>query len=64
MPIFEYICAKCGTEFSELVRSSDEKPRCPVCASEKVEKKVSTFASVGNGSSGFSASPNACTRFS
>lgn len=46
MPIYEYLCTKCRTEF-ELRRSFSEvdKPaRCPKCNS-KAQKLVSGFAS-------------------
>jgi putative FmdB family regulatory protein len=56
MPLYEFHCNKCETEFEELVLSS--KPEalttvaCPECGSRKVTKKVSTFASgVSGGSS-------------
>ena len=45
MPIFEYLCGKCGNKFEELVFSSDKKIKCPECGSAKVEKLFSTFAS-------------------
>ncbi len=63
MPIFEYICMKCGAEFSELIRSDQEKPKCPVCSGEEVEKKISSFASCGESQSGFSNSLASCTPF-
>ncbi len=63
MPIFEYICLKCGAEFSELIRTDEEKPKCPVCAGEKVEKKVSSFASSGESHSGFSTGQTSCSPF-
>ena len=44
MPIYEYICGKCGTEFEQLVKSSEAKPVCPKCGSAKAEKKLSRFA--------------------
>ncbi|MCK4237066.1 MAG: zinc ribbon domain-containing protein, partial [Candidatus Krumholzibacteria bacterium] len=44
MPVFEYICSKCGSEFEELVRSPDEDVRCPDCGSREVEKLFSPFA--------------------
>jgi|YelNatPaOPRAMG01_1025707.scaffolds.fasta_scaffold11407_4 putative FmdB family regulatory protein len=47
MPIFEYACLKCGTEFESII-FKDEKPECPNCGSSEVEKKMSTFGiSVG-----------------
>jgi putative FmdB family regulatory protein len=34
MPIYEYVCGKCGEEFEHLTRA-DEKPTCPACGDEK-----------------------------
>jgi putative FmdB family regulatory protein len=34
MPIYEYVCRKCGTAFEWLSRS-DERPACPKCGGEK-----------------------------
>ena len=47
MPIFEYVCGKCGHSFEELVFNRDEKVPCPKCASKRVAKKMSTFAHHG-----------------
>jgi putative FmdB family regulatory protein len=44
MPIFEYTCGSCSKDFELLVRS-DTRVACPECASEKVTKKLSVFAS-------------------
>lgn len=38
MPIYEYRCGKCERLFEELVRSKEEKVRCPACGSRKVER--------------------------
>jgi putative FmdB family regulatory protein len=47
MPIYEYICEKCGNEFEMLVFKSDE-PACPSCSNTKPTKKMSSFGfSVG-----------------
>jgi putative FmdB family regulatory protein len=60
MPIYEYKCSDCGAEFEELVSLHAEKnPPCTSCGSEKVEKKLSVFGSLGAasgscGRSGFS----------
>jgi putative FmdB family regulatory protein len=46
MPIYEYLCSKCGTEF-ELRRSfseADKPAPCPKCGADS-EKLVSVFAS-------------------
>jgi len=54
MPIYEFACSKCKKSFEELVSISKiDEVVCPSCGSEKVKKKMSTFASksVGDGSS-------------
>jgi putative FmdB family regulatory protein len=40
MPIFEYSCRNCGTQFECLVRTGTE-PACPKCASADLEKLLS-----------------------
>ncbi len=42
MPIFEFICQKCGKEFERLVFRSDEAVQCPACGQENVNKMMST----------------------
>lgn len=49
MPIYEYTCKKCDSEFELLVNGS-AKPACPACKSKKLEKRHSVFsASVKDG---------------
>jgi putative FmdB family regulatory protein len=43
MPIYEYACSKCDSEF-ELLISGSAKPICPQCGSAKLQRKFSTFA--------------------
>lgn len=43
MPIYEYACQDCGTQFETLVRS-DTRPECPACHSTALEKQLSVFA--------------------
>jgi putative FmdB family regulatory protein len=43
MPIYEYVCEKCATEFEALVRS-DTVPECPACHSPELKKVLSVFA--------------------
>lgn len=50
MPLYEYVCGKCGAGFEMLVRS-DTVIACPECGSKSVEKRFSTFAP-RNGRSG------------
>jgi putative FmdB family regulatory protein len=49
MPLYEYACRSCKTEFEALVRSSDA-PACPECQSHDLQRKLSTFAAHTNGS--------------
>jgi putative FmdB family regulatory protein len=44
MPIFEYLCQKCGTRFEVLLSSAGTKETCASCGSAKVEKQFSTFS--------------------
>lgn len=66
MPIFEFVCAECSQPFEELVLNSSKvaEVTCPACHSQKVTKKISTFASrlSGGSSSSFSSSyTNSCS---
>ena len=48
MPIYEYVCEKCGNEFEMLVFTNDE-PSCPACGAKSPTKKMSSFGfSMGN----------------
>ncbi len=44
MPIYEYHCDDCGSDFELLVRSASDKPNCIKCDSNKVDKKLSVFS--------------------
>lgn len=43
MPIFEYVCRRCGHRFEQLVYGQSA-PECPSCRGRKVEKQLSVFA--------------------
>ncbi len=43
MPVYEYLCKKCGEDFEYLIRSGSDVPACPKCDGEKLEKKFSSF---------------------
>lgn len=65
MPIYEYICSNCGSEFDKLMRFSDpdiDHPSCPSCRSQNTSKRLSIFASVSGSSSrgGNSSLNNSC----
>jgi len=49
MPLYEFACDDCGTEFEKLFRSMTARrpPTCPGCNSRNVHKKFSTFATGG-----------------
>lgn len=44
MPLFEFVCQDCETEF-ELLVGPRERPHCPACESVRLEKLMSTSAS-------------------
>lgn len=67
MPLYEYTCTDCSTEFETLVFTSDEKVECPKCESESVEKQMSVPAapkvsslSTGCSTEGPSCGPRCC----
>jgi putative FmdB family regulatory protein len=38
MPIFDYSCCECGSEFESLTLRNDEAVLCPECGSGTVER--------------------------
>ena len=56
MPLFEFICSECSRPFEELVRSKSNltEVSCPSCGSQKISKKISTFASRATGGGAYS----------
>lgn len=46
MPIYEFLCEKCGKRFSILVRTSSVSPStaCPDCGGSGLKRLMSTFA--------------------
>lgn len=43
MPLYEFVCRDCRSEFELLVRGSEE-PQCPRCESRELEKLLSAPA--------------------
>ena len=60
MPLYEYRCKDCGTEFEKNLRFSeaDQLPVCPKCNSSHTRKKISTVVSFGSTSTGSINSTN------
>jgi len=58
MPIYEYACKACDSDFEELVlrRSDEADVRCPKCKGKRVEKRMSRPAAARSGGEGGSAS--------
>jgi putative FmdB family regulatory protein len=52
MPIYEYTCRDCGTNFEELLMSAKEAVVCRSCRSKKIERRMSTFSSPGSQEAG------------
>jgi len=52
MPIYEYKCSDCESEFEILVRGEDgKKLNCPQCGSENIDRLFSSFGfSMGSSS--------------
>lgn len=45
MPIFEFHCLKCGTDYEELVRTAGRQTAaCPSCGSKQTQRRISTFS--------------------
>lgn len=61
MPLYEYRCNDCGTEFEMNLRfsESDLLPACPACQGSHTRKKLSAVASLGNTNSGSTAGTGA-----
>ncbi len=51
MPIYEYVCDDCQTQFEKIVMNKQQEIACPKCASKKATIQLSVFATSGNGSS-------------
>ena len=45
MPLYEYQCDACQRTVELLVRNPSEKPSCPVCGDDHLEKVLSVPAS-------------------
>ncbi len=48
MPLYEYECSKCETEFVKrrAIKEADAPIHCPECESEEVSRKLSLFVAM------------------
>ncbi|OGD18363.1 MAG: hypothetical protein A2V76_01950 [Candidatus Aminicenantes bacterium RBG_16_63_14] len=61
MPIFEYLCKKCGRHFECFVQGGrDKEVVCPDCGAPEPQKMISCFG-IGGGSNRIKASSSSCT---
>lgn len=60
MPIFEYNCQDCGTDFEKLVRGSSTSVVCPNCGHDHLTTRYSTFAAHNAASTGATAPSTDC----
>ena len=59
MPIYEFTCADCGEQFSEIRRMGDDQGvPCPQCKSVNTRKMISSFASISSSSSASPGCPS------
>ncbi|MDZ7637108.1 MAG: zinc ribbon domain-containing protein [Bryobacterales bacterium] len=59
MPIREYVCNQCGSDFEKIVRATQagDDVACPSCGSRRLEKKLSSFSAHSGASRNAPASP-------
>jgi putative FmdB family regulatory protein len=68
VPIYEYKCQKCESQFEKLVKSmndGDEKIACPECGSIKTARTLSVFAvgaEAGSSKTTSAPAPGMCGR--
>jgi len=58
MPIYEYICDDCKTQFEKIVINKQQEITCPKCASKKATIQLSVFATSNGSANGSSAKPS------
>ncbi|HVV45505.1 MAG TPA: zinc ribbon domain-containing protein [Bryobacteraceae bacterium] len=49
MPIYEYRCRQCASEFELLVLKTSPEPACPACKSPDIEQMLSGFSVTSDG---------------
>lgn len=61
MPIYEFLCPDCNTVFNFFSRriNTDKQPDCPKCGRKKIQRQMSTFATIGKAKDDVSDDPMA-----
>ncbi len=59
MPIYEYLCRKCGKIFEKIqkINEGGDHLNCPYCGGRKLEKVLSSFSSSKGSESSSSCGP-------
>ncbi|SHI81193.1 putative regulatory protein, FmdB family [Desulfatibacillum alkenivorans DSM 16219] len=57
MPVFEFQCQDCGSQFELLIFNSDESPKCGSCGSQNLKKLLSAHSSFAGASTGAMPGP-------
>jgi putative FmdB family regulatory protein len=62
MPIYEYRCKECATDFEDLIRNAadEEALRCPECGSPDCTRQMSTFGLAGSVRKPITAGASSC----
>lgn len=56
MPIYEYVCEDCGTQYERIVLSKTQEIACPKCESRKKTLQLSVFSARSGSANGASKS--------
>jgi len=57
MPIYEYICDECKSQFEKIVINRQQEISCHTCSSKKATIQLSVFSSAVAGGSAKSSGP-------
>jgi putative FmdB family regulatory protein len=58
MPIYEYICDDCETEFERIVLNKAQEIACPKCAGTRNTLQLSVFSAPNGNGNGVAAKPS------
>ena len=58
MPIYEYKCSQCATEFEVFLVRSDEVAQCPSCEGKELDKLLSAPSRAPSSAADFTAPSN------